>query len=140
MILDDVYPGFPGDVRNASAYPFPTRYEILEGVDIHRLVVEQDKTQSLAQQVIAPEQVVGILAAQAGYLDDHHLESAGVRLGSNILVSGVLDGGLSEEFDHLWIRDLRTDPPGADFDKARMVFLDVALTKSICVTDAAQVT
>ncbi len=50
----------------------------------------------LAQQVIAPEQVVGILAAQAGYLDDHHLESAGVRLGSNTLVSGVLDGGLSE--------------------------------------------
>jgi hypothetical protein len=23
IILDDVYPGFPGDVRNASAYPFP---------------------------------------------------------------------------------------------------------------------
>ena len=22
IILDDVYPGFPGDVRNASAYPF----------------------------------------------------------------------------------------------------------------------
>lgn len=22
MILDEVYPGFPGDVRNASAYPF----------------------------------------------------------------------------------------------------------------------
>lgn len=28
IILDDVYPGFPGDVRNASAYPFPIQYEI----------------------------------------------------------------------------------------------------------------
>ena len=26
IILDDVYPGFPGDVRNASAYPFPIQY------------------------------------------------------------------------------------------------------------------
>ena len=34
IILDDVYPGFPGDVRNASAYPFPIQYEIAERVDI----------------------------------------------------------------------------------------------------------
>ena len=26
MILDEVYPGFPGDVRNASAFPFPIQY------------------------------------------------------------------------------------------------------------------
>jgi len=31
VILDDVYPGFPGDVRNASAYPFPIQYEVAEG-------------------------------------------------------------------------------------------------------------
>jgi hypothetical protein len=23
ILVDDVYPGFPGNVRNASAYPFP---------------------------------------------------------------------------------------------------------------------
>lgn len=23
ILLDDVYPGIPGDVRNVSAYPFP---------------------------------------------------------------------------------------------------------------------
>ena len=28
MILDDVYPGFPGDVRNASTYPFNVQFEI----------------------------------------------------------------------------------------------------------------
>ena len=47
IILDDVYPGFPGDVRNASAYPFPIQYEIVEGVDIHALVVAEDKSPCL---------------------------------------------------------------------------------------------
>jgi hypothetical protein len=27
IVVDDVY-GFPGDVRDASAYPFPIQYEI----------------------------------------------------------------------------------------------------------------
>lgn len=43
MLLDDVYPGFPGDVRNASAYPYPIQYEIVEGIDIYRLVRGEDK-------------------------------------------------------------------------------------------------
>jgi len=30
IILDDVYPGFPGDVRNASAYPFPSSTKSLK--------------------------------------------------------------------------------------------------------------
>ena len=47
IILDDVYPGFPGDVRNASAYPFPIQYDVAEGVDIHCLVVEEDKSPCL---------------------------------------------------------------------------------------------
>lgn len=44
IILDDVYPGFPGDVRNASAYPFPIQYEIAEGVDIKGLCYADDKS------------------------------------------------------------------------------------------------
>ncbi|GAB6145338.1 aspartate/glutamate racemase family protein [Desulfocicer niacini] len=44
MVLDDAYPGFPGDVRNASAFGYPIQYEICEGVDNHALVWEQDKT------------------------------------------------------------------------------------------------
>ena len=44
IILDDVYPGFPGDVRNASAFPFPIQYEIAEGVDIWALVHKEDKS------------------------------------------------------------------------------------------------
>ena len=34
IILEDVYPHLPGDVGNASAYPFPIQYEIAEGVDV----------------------------------------------------------------------------------------------------------
>ena len=44
LLLDDIYPAFPGDVRNPSAYPFPIQYEIVRGVDINKLVVEPDKS------------------------------------------------------------------------------------------------
>ena len=44
MVLDDAYPGFPGDVRNASAFPFPVQYEIAAGVDNYTLVWEPDKS------------------------------------------------------------------------------------------------
>jgi len=176
LILDDVYPGFPGDVRNASAYPFPIQYEIVEGVDIQMLVVDEDKSPCLepviraaqklermgcraiaaecgyfayfqrevaasigapvfmssllqvplAQQLIGPQQVVGILMADERYLTDRHLESVGVRLGSNYVVGGAMDLQECEEFDHLWTEGLRADLPAADYGKAEAEFLGVA--------------
>jgi hypothetical protein len=176
LILDDVYPGFPGDVRNASAYPFPIQYEVVEGVDIPKLVVEEDKSPCLApviqaaqklerigcraiaaecgyfayfqcevaasvrvpvfmssllqvplaQQLIGPQQVVGILMADAGYLTDQHLESVGIRLGSNYVVGGAMEHRECEEFDHLWTAGLRSDPPAADYGKTEAEFLSVA--------------
>jgi hypothetical protein len=47
LLVDEVYPGFPGDVRNASAFPFPIQYEIAEGVDIQALVYREDKSPCL---------------------------------------------------------------------------------------------
>lgn len=47
MLLDEVYPGFPGDVRNASAYPFPIQYDVVENVDIVKLVHTDDKSECL---------------------------------------------------------------------------------------------
>lgn len=44
IVLCDAYPGFPGDVRNASAWNFPIQYEIVKGVDIYALVWEKDKS------------------------------------------------------------------------------------------------
>jgi hypothetical protein len=71
IILDDVYPGFPGDVRNASAYRFPIQYEIAEGVDIPALVCEEDKSPCLAPIQRAAERLERIgcraIAAECGY-------------------------------------------------------------------------
>lgn len=71
MILDDVYPGFPGDVRNASAYPFPIQYEIVEGVDIKLLVHAKDKSPCIAplKRTAAKLQSMGCraIAAECGY-------------------------------------------------------------------------
>lgn len=177
IILDDVYPGFPGDVRNASAFPFPIQYEIAEGVDIHGLVRSEDKSPylapvqeaakklekmgcraiaaecgyfayfqqdiagtvdvpvfmssllqvPLAQQLIGPEKVVGILAAESKYLTDAHLEAVGIQLGSNYVVGGAEDDGRCPEFEHLWHADKRPNPVGAYFDKAEEEFVAVAV-------------
>jgi hypothetical protein len=71
ILLDDVYPGFPGDVRNASAFPFPIQYEIAEGVDIWALVHEEDKSPCLEpiQRAAKKLEAMGCraIAAECGY-------------------------------------------------------------------------
>ncbi len=71
IILDDVYPGFPGDVRNASTYPYPVQYEIVEGVDIEALVVAEDKSPCLEPIKIAAAKLQRMgcraLSAECGY-------------------------------------------------------------------------
>jgi hypothetical protein len=71
LLLDDVYPGFPGDVRNASAYHFPIQYEIVEGVDIQRLVFHSDKTPCLPPILAAARKLAKMgcraIAAECGY-------------------------------------------------------------------------
>jgi hypothetical protein len=71
IILDDVYPGFPGDVRNASAFPYPIQYEIAEGVDIWALVHEEDKSPLLEpiQRAAKKLEKMGCraVAAECGY-------------------------------------------------------------------------
>jgi hypothetical protein len=71
IILDDVYPGFPGDVRNASAYPFPIQYEIAEDVDIQALVWTEDKSRCLAPVTRAAKKLERMgcraIAAECGY-------------------------------------------------------------------------
>ncbi len=176
IILDDVYPGFPGDVRNASGFPFPVQYEIARGVDIYRLVVEEDKQPCLApvreaarkleqmgcraiaaecgyfayfqreiaasvsvpvfmssllqvplaQQLVGPERVVGVLMANTHYLTERHLESVGIVPGSNFVLGDAMASGRCREFDHLWTQGLRSDPPAADYEQAGREFIEVA--------------
>ena len=177
IILDDVYPGFPGDVRNASAYPFPIQYEIAEGVDIQALVWAEDKAPCLepirraakklermgcraiaaecgyfayfqkdiagyvdvpvfmssllqvplAQRLIGPDKVVGILVAERKYVTPEHLEAVGIRLGSNYIVAGAADDYDCPEFEHLWSDSNRTNPPGAIYDEAEKDFVHAAV-------------
>jgi len=71
IILDEVYPGFPGDVRNASAYDFPIQYEIAEGVDIAKLVHEENKQPYLQPVIRAAQKLERMgcraIAAECGY-------------------------------------------------------------------------
>ena len=71
MILDEVYPGFPGDVRNASAYPFPIQYQLIDGVDIQKLVFDADKSACLEPILKAARHLERMgcraIAAECGY-------------------------------------------------------------------------
>jgi len=42
LILDASYPCIPGNVGNASTFPFPVRYEEVSGASIHRLLNQRD--------------------------------------------------------------------------------------------------
>lgn len=71
MLLDDVYPGFPGDVRNASAYPFPIQYEIVEKVDIKKLVFSDEQDECVEPIIEAARKLerlgVRAITAECGY-------------------------------------------------------------------------
>ncbi len=81
IILDDVYPGFPGDVRNASAFPFPIQYEIVEGVDIWALVHEEDKSPCREPILRAAKKLESMgcraIAAECGYFAYFQKDVAG---------------------------------------------------------------
>jgi hypothetical protein len=174
ILLADVYPGFPGDVRNASAYPFPIQFEIAEGVDINALIFAEDKSGCLepirraaqrlermgcraivgecgyfayfqrevaasvsvpvfmssllqvplAQQVVGPNRVVGVLASEHRNLTDHHLRSVGIQAGSNYVLSGIRESAKCVEFENLWFTP--TDPPAAVYDKTERELVEVA--------------
>lgn len=81
MILDEVYPGFPGDVRNASAFPYPIQYEIVQDIDIHKLVWEPDKNQCRQPILDAAKHLEKMgcraIAAECGYFAYFQQDVAG---------------------------------------------------------------
>lgn len=175
IILDDVYPGFPGDVRNATSYSYNVQFEIVQGVDIQRLVFSKDKSPCLdpilqaalnlekkgcraisaecgyfayfqkeiaaelrvpvfmssllqvpwAQQVISPQQVVGIFVGSRQAVSSEHLSAVGIRPDSNYVIEGAVDDGVCKEFENLWIEGLRPETPRAVYSKAEEEFLRV---------------
>jgi hypothetical protein len=71
ILLEDVYPGFPGDIRNASGYPFPIQYEIVNGADIKKLVVDENKIICLPPLIRAAQRLIDISIFSWGTLLDY---------------------------------------------------------------------
>jgi hypothetical protein len=71
MLVDEVYPGFPGDVRNASAFPFPIQYDVVSGVDIYKLCTAEDKSPCLQPILDAAQRLerwgCRAIAGECGY-------------------------------------------------------------------------
>jgi hypothetical protein len=71
MLVDEVYPGFPGDVRNASAFPYPIQYDVVSGVDIYKLCTAEDKSPCLQPILEAAQRLerwgCRAIAGECGY-------------------------------------------------------------------------
>ena len=44
LMLDTVFPRIPGDIGNASTFPFPVRYRVVKGASMTRVIKECDPT------------------------------------------------------------------------------------------------
>jgi hypothetical protein len=78
----------------------------------------------VAQRLIGPDKVVGIMMAQKDKLLPRHLEAVGIQTGSNYV---AMDDGGCPEFQNLWYAPTRPDPPQAFYDKAQEDFLEVGV-------------
>ena len=100
ILLDDVYPGFPGDVRNASAFPYPIQYEICEGVDIQTLVFAEDNAGCLEPIRAAAKKLERMgcraIAAECGYFACFQREVAG-QVGVPVFLSSLLQVPLIQQ-------------------------------------------
>ena len=71
ILLNDAYPGFPGDVRNPSAFPYPIQYEIAEGVTNKTLVYDKNPGQCREAVIRAAKKLESLgcraVAAECGY-------------------------------------------------------------------------
>ena len=100
MILDDVYPGFPGDVRNASAFPYPIQYELVEGIDIRQLLWDEDKSPCREPILKAAKKLEKMgcraIAAECGYFAYFQQDVAGV-VDVPVFMSSLLQVPLAQQ-------------------------------------------
>lgn len=100
LLLDDVYPGFPGDVRNASGYPFPIQYEIVEGIDIDQLVVAEDKNPCLEPLLRAARKLERLgcraIAGECGYFAYFQREVA-ASVSVPVFMSSLLQVSIAQQ-------------------------------------------
>ncbi len=65
LLVDDEYPGFPGDVRNPSGFPYPIQYEIVEGVNIKLLNYSGDDRERAFDPILNAAQRLKRVGARA---------------------------------------------------------------------------
>ena len=126
LVLDDVYPGFPGDVRNASAYPFPIQFEIVEGIDIQKLVVDEDKSPCLEPVLKAANKLERLgcraIAGECGYFAYFQREVA-AAVSIPAFMSSLLSGSVSPAASRTGSGgghpDVRCEPPDRSSSRIR---------------------
>ena len=119
LILDAAYPCVPGNVGNATTYPFPVRYKEIRGSSIERLLNERDPEllkpfiegareleaesvqipvflSSLLQvpficRTLTSKQKVGIISANASVLTEEHFQNVGITKDMPIVLYGMED-------------------------------------------------
>lgn len=100
IILDEMYPGFPGDTRNASAYPFPIQYEIAQGLDGKDLLFQEDKSAYLEPIKKAAKKLEKIgcraIAGECGYFAYFQKEIAGY-VNVPVFMSSLLQVPLAQQ-------------------------------------------
>ncbi len=93
ILLNDAYPGFPGDVRNASAFPYPIQYEIAEGVTNQTLVYDNNPAQCREAVLSAAKKLERLgcraIAAECGYFAFFQKDVAAVA-GVPVFMSSLL--------------------------------------------------
>ena len=71
LILDEIYPAFPGDLRNPSAYPYPMQLGVVCGIDAEMLIRGNDKEPCLQPILAAASELERLgcraLVAECGY-------------------------------------------------------------------------
>ena len=80
LLVDEIYPAFPGDVRNPSAFPYPIQYEVVDGMDIQGLIRSENKEQYLERIIKAAKKLERMgcraLIGECGYFSYFQREVA----------------------------------------------------------------
>lgn len=80
LLVDELYPAFPGDVRNPSAFPYPIQYEVVENMDIQELIRSKNKEKHLGAIIKAAKKLEKIgckaIIGECGYFSYFQKEIA----------------------------------------------------------------
>jgi hypothetical protein len=142
LMLDTRFPRIPGDMGNATTFPFPVRYQRVIGASPDRVVrggaegfvkFQRELADAvsvpvftsslllvpLVHRMLAPGRRVGVLTVNAASLTSEHLEGAGIGREIPLAIAGL-------EGEKEFTRVLLGDELELDVDRAREEHVSVA--------------